>query len=194
MAWMQTLFGTAFELNNPNPADVDPAEIAASLSGINRYLNHTREPWNVAEHSLLCEALLPDGTSATTRLLVLLHDAHEAYTGDMPTPVKRALMELNPSALVAFKTLQEGIQRAVHARLNLPIEPDAADLETIKAVDILSLTIERRDLMAPCPRDWLVAPAPASCWPRLRVRPAMVSAWAFERRLAFLRDLRSTEG
>lgn len=180
MAWMQTLSGAAFDLNAPDPRKVNITEIAVSLSCINRYNGHSREPWNVAAHSVLCVQLLPADASPELKLAVLLHDAKEAFTCDMTSPVQEALAFISPAALAAFKRLQDDIQYAIHLRFDLQPVLDQRDTDAIKRVDALALAIERRDLMAPCEREWnpSIPPAPAG-WPRLRRSNALMAEWRF---------------
>jgi hypothetical protein len=62
-------------------------DLALSLSRMTRFAGHTRFWWTVLDHSLyvhsLAHALDPD-----VRLALLLHDAHEAITSDVPSDVK----------------------------------------------------------------------------------------------------------
>lgn len=60
------------------PADVDFAHIATALSRIPRFAGGTREPLSVAQHSVK----VLDLCSPEAKPYALLHQAHEAYTGD----------------------------------------------------------------------------------------------------------------
>lgn len=62
--------------------------IARALSHINRYTGHVGQ-YSVAQHSVLVARSLP----IKYRLSGLLHDAHEAYIGDVSSPLKRHLPE-----------------------------------------------------------------------------------------------------
>lgn len=64
-------------------ADVAAEAIAGALSKINRFNGRTQQPWSVAVHSLLVEAMCQD---ETLKGWALLHDAHEAFLGDITTP------------------------------------------------------------------------------------------------------------
>lgn len=69
-------------------------DVAIALSRLPRFGGHTRRPWSVADHSLFCYRLALDvrtmlpALALRMRLAVLMHDWHEALTGDMPTPFK----------------------------------------------------------------------------------------------------------
>ncbi|KKN89687.1 hypothetical protein LCGC14_0235330 [marine sediment metagenome] len=67
-------------------------DIAYHLSMISRWNGVIQKPFSVLEHCLYCEELVRHsfyGASVTTRLYALLHDAHEAYTGDIHTALKK---------------------------------------------------------------------------------------------------------
>ena len=76
-----TMDGTT-DLAALTDADVSAARIADTLSKINRFNGRTRQPWSVAEHSVLVEALCPIDLKGWG----LLHDAHEAFIGDITSP------------------------------------------------------------------------------------------------------------
>lgn len=71
---------------------IDVRDIAHALSLINRFTGATRRPYSVAEHSLLvADFARRDGASAPVQLAALVHDAHEAYVGDVSSPLKQVL-------------------------------------------------------------------------------------------------------
>jgi hypothetical protein len=97
--------------------------------------------------------LRPDGLPAA-RVTVLLHDAHEAYIGDVSTPLVQALDAFCQGAfgplLSAYKLrLDRAIYRA--AGVNLPDEVERA---AIKTHDIAMLNAERYALKASPPQSW----------------------------------------
>lgn len=180
MAWMQTHKGRRFELLAPRAEDVDPEELAWSLARIPRFLGHTRGPlsYSVAEHSIYVAASVADQTRGRSGmpteprlvLAALLHDAHEAYMGDITAPVKLALRELGAGDALA--ELQRRIDAAIAARFGFPVELFADS--RIKATDLLLLAAEKRDLM-PGRDDWGPLPDPGEVLkiqptPELRVR------------------------
>ncbi|TXH41968.1 MAG: HD domain-containing protein [Desulfurellales bacterium] len=73
------------------PADVRIDDIAHALSLTCRYGGHIPEFYSVADHSLnVLERMVAMGVDDRRLLLMgLLHDAEEAYLGDMPSPIKR---------------------------------------------------------------------------------------------------------
>jgi hypothetical protein len=73
----------------PDPSEVDLLDIARALAMTCRYRGHCREFYSVAEHSVLVSRAVP----AADALAGLLHDAPEAYLGDMASPIKRYMPE-----------------------------------------------------------------------------------------------------
>ncbi|MDF5393033.1 hypothetical protein P3693_23640 [Vibrio parahaemolyticus] len=70
------------------PFDADIDVIAFALSNINRYTGHVGQ-YSVAQHCVLVSEQLPD----ELKLSGLLHDATEAYIGDVSKPLKALLPE-----------------------------------------------------------------------------------------------------
>ncbi len=87
--WMQTFTRRAFWPLDPHVDDVDPVDIAHALSMLCRYGGHVEAFYSVAEHSVLMSTKVP----AKDALWALLHDAPEAYLGDMIRPLKLAMTE-----------------------------------------------------------------------------------------------------
>lgn len=136
--WLQTYTGRAFWPLDPRPEDVDLLDIAASLARQARYNGHTARFYSVAEHSLLISRAVP----AEFALWGLMHDAAEAYLGDVITPVKRLIPD--------YKALEAGVMAAICARFGLSAdEPDA-----VKQCDRRILTDERQCLMPHAPMPW----------------------------------------
>ena len=81
--------GRLVEFGELKPSDIDIRDIAHALAHTNRYNGHAPSPWSVAQHSLACMSLARHyGEPAGTQLGALLHDAAEAYIGDIIRPVK----------------------------------------------------------------------------------------------------------
>lgn len=75
--------------NGVHPSLVD---IAVGLSRQPRFAGQTRRWWSVLDHTLFGAALIRQDMAGywaeRLELAWLLHDAHEAITGDIPTPLK----------------------------------------------------------------------------------------------------------
>lgn len=69
-----------------DPDDIALPDIAAGLAHTCRFGGHCRQYYSVAHHSLHVASELPDG-APRLRAIGLLHDAAEAYLGDIPRPL-----------------------------------------------------------------------------------------------------------
>jgi hypothetical protein len=153
--WAQTVTGRAVPLIDVSPDDIDWIDVCYGLAHQIRYAGHAGV-YTVAQHSIFAEAeLMPDW-----RPYWLLHDAHEAYIGDITRPVQKALAahagDLRDQLAVrrSFDLLKQDFDRAIYTKAGLiwPIPPDIA--EAIHLVDARMLMTEVRDLMAPKPMAW----------------------------------------
>src|SRR5690242_6150646 len=71
-----------------DPDDIIIADVAHHLAGICRFTGGTSSPYSVAQHCVhVCEELERAGFNAAYQLAALLHDASEAYVGDMAGPL-----------------------------------------------------------------------------------------------------------
>lgn len=148
MTIMQTSKQGCFNINAPVAEAVEKTVVAHHLARINRWAGATVYPWSVAAHSLLVAALMAeDKQPARVRLLGLLHDAHEAYTGDLSTPFQQALEAECPGAQAAIKRIQARHDRVIFPAFGLDPMPSEAERAICKSYDLLALGIEARDLL-----------------------------------------------
>ncbi len=90
--FITTIGGRKFDPVSPDEKDIDIEDIAHSLSLICRANGHFREFFSVARHCINCaREAAARGYSSRVALLCLLHDATEAYIGDMTRPLKMQL-------------------------------------------------------------------------------------------------------
>lgn len=158
--WMLTASGAEYHLGGARALMPDNApridDIAHALAQINRFNGHTTRPYSVAEHSLLvADVAAWRGASAVVELAALLHDAHEAYVGDMPSPTKWLMGGV-------WVSLEAPHIAQVRATFNIKTASAAARYE-IKRCDIIALATERRDLTAFNPathRPWAILDTP----------------------------------
>ncbi len=122
------------------PSDVCITDIAHALSLICRFGGHSVEHYSVAQHSLLVQRILDDmNASPAIQLVGLMHDAHEAYIGDIPTPIKFAIGH-------CWHDIEQQASQAVQSAFGLTrISNEYKAL--IKTADLVALATERRDLM-----------------------------------------------
>ena len=82
--YVSTYLGNRFYPLEPRIDDVDIEDIAHGLAYQCRFNGQTNAFYSVAQHSLIVAALVPE----ELRFAALLHDAAEAYLGDMVKPLK----------------------------------------------------------------------------------------------------------
>lgn len=74
---------------DPRPVDIDIRDIARGLAFTNRWRGHIRFEFSVAVHSVLVSRLVPP----VFALAGLLHDAPEAYLGELASTIKPGMPE-----------------------------------------------------------------------------------------------------
>lgn len=103
-----TLSGRFFDLVKPEEYDYDIEEIATALSNLCRYTGHVNSFYSVAEHSVLVSRIVPVGLG----LCGLLHDASEAFLGDVSSPLKKLLPD--------YKRIEERVEEAIARYFGIP--------------------------------------------------------------------------
>lgn len=158
--WVQTRSGKAFHLLRPTPEMVDILDVAHSLSKIVRFHGHTyRRRYTVAEHSLAVSYLVPREDA----LEGLLHDAAEAYVGDIVNPLKRVLGPL-------VRLVEEPIEQVIAEKYGLRYPFPAS----VREADLRMCVAERNALMSTPPEEWKITAEPAE-WSFPEAEPAMLA-------------------
>ena len=141
--WIYTHTGRRFNLQRPDPESVDIEDIAHSLSMLCRYNGHCPRFFSVAEHSVLVSGIVSEHDA----LWGLLHDAAEAYIGDIARPVKSLLNNAH--------AIEDGILIAVAKRFDLPVPMS----KHVKAADDGMLGREAVEFFgAKAVKDWQLSP------------------------------------
>lgn len=143
-----TYTGKVFDFWEPALKTICIKDIAHALALTNRYGGHTTVPYSVAEH---CERMsyLPGDP-----LVNLLHDAAEAYIGDIPSPQKKNLGWSIEGGVGAknqtFKILEENLLAKIYIALGVPLlwVTHCELKKEIKKADLTMLATEVRDLMS----------------------------------------------
>lgn len=133
-----TRSGFYFDFTSPEASVIVIEDIAHALANTCRFGGHTRDFYSVAQHCVMASYLVPEAD----RFAALMHDAAEAYVGDIPTPLKQLLPE--------FKRIEKRIEAAILNRFGLPeVMP-----VSVKRADLIMLATEQRDLMPPHDDVW----------------------------------------
>lgn len=165
MTWMPSVSGLAVELVEPNPLQVDFAEIAHALAHLNRFSGNSRTPVSVGLHTLIGLDLCP---TAALKVHWLLHDCHEARLGDPTRPYRSAeaataLRLYGPERGRAVAQMLADVRRELEAQHDAAIYvaaglsfPDEMVRQALRLVDLRALATERRDFCTrgPAPRPW----------------------------------------
>lgn len=155
-SWLQTYTGRAFDLLNPDPTEVTTADIAHALAMQCRFTGHCLSFYSIAHHSLIMsdciaaserQRMSPDQIRRF-RLLALLHDASEAYVGDISHPLKYI-----PAMRAIIKPIEDAIQSTVLTALEVD-PPTKEEADFIKLCDLRMLASERLHLMRPADHEW----------------------------------------
>ncbi|MGB6213678.1 phosphohydrolase [Pseudomonas mandelii] len=129
MSWILTHSGRQFDLLAPTAAMISPHDIAHALANLCRFNGHTREHYSVAQHSLIVCDLAPE----KHQLSALIHDATEAYLGDMTRPLKALMPE--------YRNAEQRVWITICDRFNIPqVLP-----ESVIRAYMVALATERRD-------------------------------------------------
>src|SRR5690606_3649788 len=118
------------------PEDVRLEDIVHALSHLCRFVGHTDRFYSVAEHSVLVSHLCDDEAA----VFGLLHDAAEAYVGDLASPVKRQVP--------GFAAMEERVLSAVLVGLGVP-PPSAAVRARAANADAVALGAEAARVAPP---------------------------------------------
>jgi len=143
MSWMRTRSGRRVDLFDPDPATIDLGDIAFALSHQNRFNGHAG-CYSVAEHSVRVSKVC-----ASDPLAGLLHDAAEAYVGDLIRPLK--------AHLPGFDAIELRLQAAIGVALK--VAPARFLTPAVIEADQVLLATEKRDLMRDA-ADWGPLPPP----------------------------------
>ena len=185
---IQTHSGLAFDLLDPRPEQVRVEDVAYALSRINRYTGHT-VAYSVAQHSVLAMRTVADELREPEHALAaLLHDAAEAYVGDVSAPLKYALREQDKKSghyakRSSYDVIEGRVQVGVARALGLSDEARAAANDVVKQADLMMLAKEAEILMKqPPPRPWTLPEPPARLvvdpWDAEEARTAFLAAYA----------------
>jgi hypothetical protein len=116
-------------------------DIAHSHANMNRWCGHARRPISVAQHCVYVCRIVADLTEGdpTACRQALLHDAAEAYVGDVTRWLKRT------EIFTEYRKLEDAIQWMIYNAFQLPIEEHPA----IKRADSIMVRFEGKQAFGP---------------------------------------------
>jgi hypothetical protein len=158
---IQTYSGVGFDANNPRPSMIRLKDIARGLAFQCRFNGHVSRFYSVAEHSVRASVLAAVWGREAQRA-VLLHDAAEAYLGDLVSPLKNAHLGIE------YRAMEGHALNAIAERYGVDF---ACWADEIKQTDIAMLSLERKHLIPTQVGEWPDVP-PAPCmWDGLGLAP-----------------------
>lgn len=159
-AFIQTYTGGQFFPFDPKPEDVDIRDIAHALAMTCRFGGHCKQFYSVAQHSVL----MYRAASTPSKVRALMHDAAEAYIGDMPRPIK------HDEKCRVFGMIESRIEQAICEHFGLPFQIVNAE---VKDLDNRILIDEREQIMAPVAYE--------GGWPDVKPLGVTIEQWSPER-------------
>ena len=148
--WSETRSGKRLHFVNPCEDEIDIKDIAHALSQLCRYAGHCDGFYSVAAHSIGVFKYLEQHTeprpSNFTLLAALLHDASEAYLGDLPGLLK--------PFLPGYLEIEQRLQNMIYKKYLGEIPRPMCQL-VIKKADLIHLKFEAVKLCPSKGENWL---------------------------------------
>lgn len=141
---IRLLGGTYLDLLNPQPDQFTLSDIAGALSKICRFGGQVPLFYSVAEHCVhAANIAIEDGHDSKTCAAVLMHDAAEAFLGDIVKPLKVMLPE--------YAELERRMEEVIGAKFGIDW---IAAKDVICEIDRAMLIAERKTLFIPDGVKW----------------------------------------
>ena len=145
MSYIATCTGKYIYFVNITPDQICIEDIARGLSNTCRFAGQMENFYSVAQHSVYVSQIVPPEFAPEA----LLHDATEAYMGDITSPLKAMLPD--------YKSIEKYFDTAIRLKFGIP---PVMPIEVHDA-DLVMLATEKRDFEID----------PASHWPMLDSAP-----------------------
>lgn len=130
--------GSYFDFRDPCPDQFTLEDIAGALSKICRFGGHCERFYSVAEHSVHClYQAYADQRPMASCFAVLMHDAAEAFCGDMVKPLKVMIPE--------YTAVERLVEQTIEAKFGIDF---GAHRDTIREIDHAMLIAERRAMFS----------------------------------------------
>lgn len=134
-----TASGRLINIYNPEPDSIILSDIANSLSKICRFGGHIHDFYSVAQHSVLVAAM----ADSDIKMEALMHDAAEAFVGDMIKPLKTIIGK-------QFDDIEDRFMQIIVDKFEL----DMAKMYRVKEYDLAALSLEHNVLQMQNPKPW----------------------------------------
>ena len=111
-SWILSYTGKAINPLNMRAEDICIEDIAHALACVNRFAGHTAKPITVAQHSVYVSRVVGDARHPLA-LQALLHDASEAYLGDVTKWLK--------PHMPAYVEAENRLERLIYEKFGCPL-------------------------------------------------------------------------
>lgn len=143
MSWILTKSNQAFDFLKPDPDVISMEDIGWALSNTCRFNGQCNRFYSVARHSLnLARYAHVKQMPLEIVRQCFLHDASEAYTGDIVTPLKSLLSD--------FKKIEDNIQSTIYSKYGLP----ERTFQEVKNLDLRIMLSEKQYLLPRGGPEW----------------------------------------
>lgn len=129
MSYIATSTGKHIDFVNITPDQICIEDIARGLSNVCRFAGQLENFYSVAQHSVYVSQIVPSDFA----LEALLHDATEAYMGDVTSPLKAMLPD--------YKKIEKYFDSAIRLKFGIP---PVMPIE-VRDADLVMLATEKRD-------------------------------------------------
>jgi uncharacterized protein len=141
--YLLTTSMTKFPYLDPKPEHIMFDDIVTAMSRIYRFGGHGAFGFPLLVHcGLGSEIMYRTGFGIDAVKCFMMHDAHEAYTGDWPTPLKDLFPEI--------REMQKQIDKAISLRFSISLH---ANEDTTKFMDKMMFAMEARAVYPSLPDD-----------------------------------------
>lgn len=164
--WMQALNAVRFDIGAPESHMVDFRAMARVLARLPRFGAHTEQGTiSVAQHSREgAYAILRDTGRRDAAAAFLLHDGHEYVTGDLTTPVAKAIGfyavmirgDIHAAQLVrdSIHAMKSAIDEAIYAAAGIPWPLSEETVRIVHEYDLRMGRTERDMRLRVPPAPW----------------------------------------
>lgn len=141
---MHTFSGKTIYALDPHVDEISIVDIAHGLSNVCRYGGQCQEFYSVAQHSVICAW---EGEYNLKKKL-LLHDASEAYIGDIISPLKMT------NQYEIYRQIERQLMEVIYEKFELE-EDTPEEAEEIHRIDLLVRHTEMRDFGSISKEHWI---------------------------------------
>ncbi len=143
---LDTCSGKRLDLDAPEASQVALGDIAAALSKVCRFGAQAKRFHSVAQHAVLVMTFTAEMLERPDLgLWALHHDSHEAYTCDIPRPLK---LKLRDSGNAVYDEICDALDVAIAEALGAQRPSKGSpDAEVIDRADDMALIVEARSLL-----------------------------------------------